>query len=378
MDFTLSAFEDEIKDTFRRFADEVLAPQAAEIDELGEFPREPFLEVARLGFFGMRYPESVGGLGLSRVAYCLAIEEIARASLSVAASCAMQSLMGTHFVYRSGNQELLREFFAPALEGNRIGTICMTEPDAGSDLKAIRTRAVRDGEEWVLSGQKTWVTSAPVADFFTVFARTDAERSAGLSIFLVPRDAPGLVVGRKIEKLGVRASPTSEVVFDECRIPERFILCEEGQAEGLLKEVLAEIRIMTGALACGVAQAALDEAVRYAKQREQFGRAIGKFQAVRLPLGEAATDLVAARQLVRYAAWTADQGPCGPALPSMAKLFASEAAVSVCDKAARVLASYGFATEFPVERFLRDVRFTLIGGGTSEILKLTVARSLEL
>ena len=375
MDFSLSETESGVLQTFKGFADDYLRPRAAEIDARGEFAHEAFAEVARLGLFGMRYPEAVGGLGMSRVAYCLAMEELARGSLSVAASAAMQSLMGTWFVYRSNSTEFHHDFLQPALEGAKIGTICMTEPDAGSDLMAIRTRARRDGDDWVIDGAKTWVTSAPVADFFTVFARTGEGDDGGLSIFLVPAATAGLQVGRRIEKMGVRASPTSEVFFDGCRVPARNLISEEGKAQGALLEILAEIRVMTGALACGVAQAALDEAVAYSNERKQFGKPIGKFQAVRMHVAEAATELTAARQLVRYAAWTADQGPCGPGLPSMAKLFASEAALSVCDKAARILASYGFASEYPVERFLRDVRFTLIGGGTSEILKLTIARS---
>jgi butyryl-CoA dehydrogenase len=375
VDFSLDETESGVQRTFRDFTDDYLRPRAAEIDRRGEFDREAFAELAGLGLFGMRYPEEAGGLGMSRVAYCLAMEEIARGSLSVAAGAAMQSLMGTWFVYRSGSQEFHREFLKPAIAGKRIGTICMTEPDAGSDLLSIRTRARRAGDGWVIDGAKTWVTSAPVADFFTVFARTGEGDGGGLSIFLVPAQTPGLHVGRRIDKLGVRASPTSEVFLDACRIPAHHLISEEGKADAALFEILAEIRVMTGALACGVAQAALDEAVAYANTRRQFGKLIGEFQAVRIHVAEAATELTAARQLVRYAAWTADQGPCGPGLPSMAKLCASEAALSVCDKAARILASYGFACEYPVERFLRDVRFTLIGGGTSEILKLAIARS---
>jgi butyryl-CoA dehydrogenase len=377
LDFALDETEREIQETFRRFADERLRPAAAALDREAEFPRAAFMEAGRLGFFGIRYPPEAGGLGLSRVCHVLAVEELARGSLSVAAACAMQSLMGTWFIYRSGNEALRRRFLAPALDGAKIGTNCMTEPDAESDLQAIRTRARKDGTSWVLTGPKTWVTSAPVADFFTVFAKTGDGEAEGLSVFLVERGTTGLNVGRSIAKMGLRASPTSEVSFEGCRVPAEHLLGEEGRGEAALLEILAEIRVMTGALACGVAQAALDEAVRYAGERRQFGKPIGSFQAVQIHLAEAATELAAARQLVRYAAWTADQGPTGPGLPAMAKLFASEAAVDVCDRAARVLKSYGFATEFPVERFLRDVRFTLIGGGTSEILKLAIARSLE-
>ncbi len=246
----------------------------------------------------------------------------------------------------------------------------MTEPDAGSDLMSITTRADREDGRWFVTGRKTWITSAPVADLFTVFARTGDEE---LSIFLIERGANGLVVGRSIEKMGVRASLTSEVSFD--RTPA-VLLGEQGQGLSSLREILAEIRVMTGALALGVAQAAFEDAVDYSRERTQFGKPICRFQAIQLYLAEMRTDLQAARQLVQWAAWRSDQGMENADEAAMAKLFASEAALRICDRAARIMASYGYASEYPVERYLRDVRFTLIGGGTSEILKINVAKGL--
>ncbi len=373
MDFELSEEERAARDAFRRLVDEKIVPRAREIDAAAEFPREAFRAVGDMGFFGMRYPEEVGGSGHNVVSYCLAVEELARGSLSVAAACTMQSLMGTYFLFRSGDEGIREEFFKPALAGEMVGTICFTEPGAGSDLSAIATRAGRDGDEWVISGHKTWITSAPVASFFTVFAKTSDKE---ISPFLVPRDTPGLTVGRNIPKMGVRASVTSEVFLNECRVPHRFLLAEVGTGRRVLEEILEKIRLMTGALAVGAGQGALEAALKYAAERVQFGRPIQAFQAVRMRLAEMATELEAARRLVHYGAWRDDRRLPSRKEAAMAKLFASETGLKVCDGAARVLASYGYAEEYPVERHLRDVRFTLIGGGTSEILKLVIAKEL--
>jgi len=345
------------------------------MDEAHEFPREMFGRVAELGFMGLRYPEAVGGSGLGLLAYCLAVSEIARGSLSLAACVSMQSLMGTHFVHAYGDDDIHARLFKPALRGDKIGTICITEPDAGSDLGSIATSAEKVAGGYRLNGQKMWVTLAPVADFFTVFARSGVDKR--LTTFLVERDFEGLNVGRAIEKMGVWALPTSELSLDDCVVPESHRLGDEGAGEANLRKILAEIRIMTGALAVGVGRAALDDAVRYAAQRRQFGKPINRFQAIQLKLAEMATELEAATRLVHYAAWLKDQGRPHHAEAAMAKLFASERAADICDQAARVLASYGYAMEFPVQRHLRDIRFTLIGGGTSEILKLIIAKELS-
>jgi len=376
MNFDLTAEQQQIRDTFARFCDERIAPQAAALDEAHAFPRALFGELAGLGLFAMRYPEADGGAGTGLVEFCLAVAEIARGSMSLAAACTMQSLMGTKFLHMLGDADIRSRLFAPALRGERIGTICMTEPNAGSDLDSIATAARRVDGGYVLDGQKTWITSAPVADFFTVFARAGEEKK--LTIFLVERDFAGLVVGREIHKMGVWALPTSEVVFDGCFVPHTHRLSrEEGDGEAHLRKTLAEIRIVTAAMALGVARAALAEAVRYAGERRQFGKPINRFQAIQFKLAEMATDLEAATRLVHYAAWLYDAGRPHHKEAAMAKLCATETAATVCDKAARVFASYGYAMDYPVQRYLRDVRFTLIGGGTSEILKLIIAKGLS-
>jgi butyryl-CoA dehydrogenase len=375
MDLELSAEQKQVRDAFARFCDERIAPQAAALDEAHAFPRELFGELGRLGFFGIRYPEDVGGSGLDLVSFCLALEEVARGSLSLAGCGAMQSLMGTKFLHMLGNADVLERLFKPALRGEKIGAICMTEPNAGSDLDSIATRADKVDGGYRLNGQKIWVTSAPVADFFTVFARAGEERK--LTIFLVERSFKGLHVGRAIEKLGVWALPTSELALDDCFVPDSHRLSKvEGDGESHLRKLLAEIRIITGAMANGVARAALGEAVRYSAERKQFGKPINRYQAIQHKLAEMATGLEAAERLVLYAAWLKDADRPHHKEAAMAKLFASETAASICDQAARVLASYGYAMEYPVQRYLRDIRFTLIGGGTSEILKLVIAKEV--
>ena len=376
MDFDLSPEQREIRAQFARFCDERIAPQAAAIDVAHVFPREIFDQLAAMGLFGMRYPEADGGTGLALVEFCLALEEIARGSLSVAACVAMQSLMGTKFLHMLGNADIRDRLFKPALRGEKIGAICMTEPNAGSDLDGIATQARKTEGGYVLNGQKTWVTSAPVADFFTVFAKAGEEKK--LTIFLVERSFTGLNIGRPIEKMGMWALPTSELAFNDCFVPDSHRLSkEEGDGEGHLRKTLAEIRIITGAMANGIARAALDAAVRYAAERKQFGKAINRYQAIQIKLAEMATELEAAIHFVYHAAWLRDNDKPHHKQAAMAKLLASETAARVCDQAARVFASYGYAMEYPAQRFLRDVRFTLIGGGTSEILKLIIAKEIS-
>jgi acyl-CoA dehydrogenase len=376
MNFDLTDDQRAIRDAFARFTDEAIVPQAAALDEARAYPRQLMTQLADLGFFGLRYPEAVGGSGLGLAEFALALEEISRGSMSLAGAAAMQSLMGTKFLHMLGNADIVERLLKPALKGEKLGAICMTEPNAGSDLEGIATRATKVDGGYVLDGQKTWITAAPVADFFTVFARAGAEKK--LTIFLVERSFPGLVVGREIHKMGVWALPTSEVALANCFVPDSHRLSkEEGDGEAHLRKTLAEIRIITGAMALGVARAALAESVRYAGERKQFGKPINRYQAIQFKLAEMATELEAARHLVYFAAWLHGAGRPHHKEAAMAKLNATEAAARICDQAARVFASYGYAMEYPVQRYLRDVRFTLIGGGTSEILKLIIAKEVS-
>lgn len=375
MDFELNDIQKSVQQTFKDFVDRKVMPQAAEIDELAEFPAELFKQVGELGFFGMRYPEESGGTNMDVVSYCIAVIELARGSMSLAAVCTMQSLMATYFLYRFGDDEI-RNHFDAALRGEEIGGICMTEPNAGSDLFAIQTNAKVKDDHFLLSGQKTWVTSAPVADFFTVLAKTDNHEK--MSIFFVPTTLDGVHIGKKINKLGACGSVTSEVSFDNVKLQKNCLLGEIGGGTKYLMEILAEIRIMTSALSIGVATAAFESALQYAKERTQFGKPIGKFQAIKMMLAEMEVQLQTAKHYVFYAATLSDKNLPRHKESMIAKLYASECANTICDKASRVLASYGYATDYPIQRYLRDARFTLIGGGTSEILKINIGKELGL
>ncbi|MFQ5343676.1 MAG: acyl-CoA dehydrogenase family protein, partial [Anaerolineae bacterium] len=378
MDFRLTEEQELFRRAVADFVDREVVPVAGEIDEREEFPWELFRKVAGLGWLGVRYPEEYGGAGSDNTSFNLMCEELARGSMGLAATVAMQGLMGTDFVHRFGTEEHKQHLLAPALQGEKIGSIAMTEPGAGSDLGAIRTTAVRDGGEYVLNGTKMWITSATVADFFTIAAKTDPEAGfRGVDLFLVEKGTPGLRVGRPIKKLGTRSSETSEVILENVRVPaENLLGGEEGVGVSLLRGILDEIRVMTGALSIGLARAALDAAIRYAGEREAFGRPIIKFQATQHKLADMATRLEAARTFVYRAAWLIDQGEADTKISAMAKLFASEMANYVADETTRIFGAYGFAMEYDAQRYFRDARFLLYGGGTSEILKNIIARQL--
>jgi len=377
MDFTLSEEQQLFKETMKKFVDTEIKPNAAKIDEAGVFPAKEFQKVGQLGYFGLRYPEEVGGTNASKVTYILGTEELARGNLSLAALCSMQSLMGTYFLYRSGNKEIHEKYLVPALRGEKVGAICMTEHNVGSDLSAISTKSIKDGDSYIINGEKMWVTFAPVADFFTVFAQAkDKEGKMGLTPFLVPKETEGLTVGKKIEKMGVRAAPTSELSLNNCRIPEINMLGKAGKGMDYLKEILVEIRVLTAALAVGVGQAALEDAVQYSQEREQFGRKIKSFQAIKMKIADMVAAIDVARCYTYYAAWRSDQKLENMKEATIAKLFASEAANKVADDATRIMASYGFAMEYSTQRYFRDARFTLIGGGTNEILRMIIAKEV--
>ncbi len=377
MNFALAEEQERFRKSVRDFVEREVVPVAAQLDERGEFPTALFRRCGALGYFGLRYPEAAGGMGADFTTFCLMTEEIARGSLSLAAAAAMQCLMGTDFVYRFGTDDHKTRLLAPALRGEKIGTIAMTEPDFGSDLGGITTRAVKDGDGWVLTGRKMWITSATVADFFTVAAKTDPEAGfKGIDMFLVEREMPGLTVGKRIEKMGVRASETSELVLESVRVPGANLLGQPGTGFKNLAAILAEIRTMTSALALGLAQAALDASIRYSHERVQFGKPIAAYQAIAHKIAEMGTQLEAARGLVHRAAWQIEQGRPDMKLASMAKLFATEMANKAADECTRIFGSYGFAMEYDAQRYFRDARFLLYGGGTSEILRGIIAKEL--
>ena len=364
------------RQSVRSFVDREVLPCAADLDVHGQFPHTLFKRLGDLGYLGLRYPEDVGGQGADFATACVLYEELAAGSLSLAAIAAMQSLMGTHFVFRYGTDEQRRQYLVPALKGEKIGTFALTEPEAGSDLGALRTRADRTATGWRLRGSKTWITNAPVADFLTVGAKTSDEPGLGnIALFLVDARTPGFEVGKPIEKLGTRSSLTSEVHLD-CELPADALLGAEGEGVKNVGGLLSEIRVMTAALAIGLARRALDDSARYAAERRAFGKPIGEHQLITGKLGSMATDLQAARVMTYDAAERIDRAESVTTVAAMTKLFATEVCARIVDEATRVYGSYGFATEYPVQRYFRDARFLLSGGGTSEILMNLVGRDV--
>jgi alkylation response protein AidB-like acyl-CoA dehydrogenase len=374
-----TAEQEDFRRTVARFVDAEVVPQAEAIDERGEFPHALFKRVGALGWLGLRYPEAYGGADADMVTYCLFTEEMARGSLSLAAAAAMQSLMGTHFLYKHGSEALRAKYLAPALRGDLVATFALTEPNAGSDVANITTRAERHGDRWVLRGAKTWVTSAPVADVLTVAAKTSGERGLkNIALFLLDRATMrGITLGRAIDKMAVRGSLTGEVLLDDVEVPDEHLLGGDTGGVDRIGGILAEIRIMTAALSVGLARAAYGAALAYARQRVAFGKPIGEHQAISFKLADMLTSLHAAALVTYQAAGRLDAARSIGREAAMAKLFASETAVRITDEAARIFASYGLAMEYPVQRYFRDARFLLPGGGTSEILRLVIGRELD-
>jgi alkylation response protein AidB-like acyl-CoA dehydrogenase len=362
--------------SIRDFVEREVLPAADELDRHGEFPHRLFGRLAELGCFGLRYPESLGGQDADFQTACVLYEELAAGSLSLAAITAMQGLMGTVFVHRFGTPDQHERYLKPALRGEKVGTFALTEPEAGSDLGAMRTRASRTATGWRLTGSKTWITSAPVADFLTVGAKTTDEPGIrDIALFLLDAATPGFAVGRPIEKLGTRSSLTSEVHID-CEVPADALLGGEGQGVRNVGGTLSEIRVMTAALAAGLARRALDDSAEYAKERQAFGRPIGEFQLVAAKLANMATELHAARLATTDAAARIDRGEDVTTVAAMAKYFATEVCARVVDETTRIFGSYGFAMEYPAQRYFRDARFLLYGGGTSEILQGLIGRDV--
>jgi butyryl-CoA dehydrogenase len=371
--------QENFRKTVARFVEAEVAPAAQALDERGEFPAALFRRIGELGWLGLRYPERYGGADADMTTYCLLAEELARGSLSVAAAAAMQSLMGTHFIHAYGDEALRERYLVPALRGELVATFAMTEPNAGSDVANLATRAERRGDGWVLRGTKTWVTNAPVADVLTVAAKTSGERGMkNIALFLVDRRTMrGVTLGKPIEKMAVRASATGEILLEDVEVPAAHCLGGETGGAEKIGGILAEIRIMTAALSVGLARAAYEAALAYSRERVAFGRPIGEHQAIGFKLADMLAGIHAAALATYQAAARLDAGKPVGREAAMTKLLASETAVRVTDEAARIFASYGLAMEYPVQRYFRDARFLLPGGGTSEILRLVIGRELD-
>ncbi|TVT47322.1 MAG: acyl-CoA dehydrogenase [Denitromonas halophila] len=373
----LTQEQEMIRDAMRDFSRERLAPFAEAWDRDHTFPREALKELAELGALGMVVPEQWGGAGMDYMSLVLAIEEIAAGDGATSTIVSVQNSLACGIPNRYGNDAQKEQWLKPLARGEMLGCFCLTEPHVGSDAGAIKTTAVKDGDHWVLNGVKQFITTGREADVAIVFAVTDkAAGKKGISCFLVPTTAPGYVVGRIEEKMGQKASDTAQILFENCRVPADALLGEEGQGYKIALSNLEAGRIGIASQCLGMARAALEAAVKYAHERETFGKPIFEHQAVNFRLADMATQLEAARQLVWHAASLKDAGrPCLKEA-SMAKLFASEMAEKVCSDAIQIHGGYGYVTDFPVERIYRDVRVCQIYEGASDIQRLVIGRAL--
>ena len=377
MDFSLNEEQQLLKTTVRDFAEREIAPHSREWDEKQAFPREIFTQLGEMGLMGAVWPAEYGGAGLSTLEYAIVMEELSRVDAGVALSVAAHNSLCSGHIFLAGTEEQKKKYLVPLARGEKIGCWGLTENSAGSDAGGTKTVAVRDGDSWVLNGSKTFITNGGLADTAVVMAVTDRTKSKkGISAFVVERGTKGFRPGKKEDKLGVRCSDTSELVFEDCRIPAGNLLGKEGQGFVDTLRILDRGRIGIASFSLGIAQASLEASMRYAKGRHQFGHAIAEFQAVQFKIADMATKVEAARLLTWQAATLRDNGKEHTTQSSMAKLYASEIAVETAMDAIQIHGGYGYLKDYPVERYLRDSKLGTIGEGTSEVQRLVIAREI--
>ncbi|HHW38111.1 MAG TPA: acyl-CoA dehydrogenase [Bacillales bacterium] len=377
MNFQLSEEHEMLRKMIREFANEVVAPTAAERDEEARFDREIFNQMAELGLTGIPWPEEYGGSGFDYLAYVIAVEELSRVCASTGVTLSAHVSLAGWPIFKFGSEEQKQKYLRPMAEGKKIGAYGLTEPGAGSDAGGMKTNAKLVGDEYILNGSKIFITNGGVADTYVVFAVTDPEqKTKGVSAFIVEKDFPGFSVGKKENKLGIRSSPTTEIIFEDCHVPKENLLGKEGEGFKIAMRTLDGGRNGIAAQAVGIAQGALDAAVAYAKERKQFGKPIALQQGIGFKLADMATAIEASRLLTYQAAWKESAGlPYGQA-SAMAKLMAGDTAMKVTTDAIQVFGGYGYTKEYPVERFMRDAKITQIYEGTQEIQRLVISRML--
>jgi alkylation response protein AidB-like acyl-CoA dehydrogenase len=366
-----------LRESVRQLTEDKIAPRAAEVDATGEFPWDVYDALRRADLHAVHVPEEYGGAGADSIATCIVIEEVARGCASSSLIPAVNKL-GTMPLLLSASEELKRQVLPPVARGEAMFSYALSEREAGSDAAAMRTRAVRDGDTWVLNGTKCWITNAGVSTYYTVMAVTEQGAGAkGISAFVVHRDDPGFSVGTKERKLGIKGSPTCEIHFSDCAIPADRIVGEPGTGFATALRTLDHTRLTIGAQAVGIAQGAIDAAVAYVKERRQFGRAVSEFQGVQFMLADMAMETEAARQLIYAAAGKAERGePDLTFISAAAKVFASDTAMKVTTDAVQLFGGYGYTKDFPVERMMRDAKITQIYEGTNQINRMVMARQL--
>ncbi|MGH9320517.1 MAG: acyl-CoA dehydrogenase [Vicinamibacteria bacterium] len=377
MDFDYTDDQKELRRALREFGEKEIVPFASGWDEREEFPADVLKKLGELGFLGVIFPEKYGGAGLSYADYAIVIEELARADASVGITVSAHISLCSNHIYEQGSEEQKQEFLRPLASGEWIGGWSLTEPNAGSDAGGTETTAVLDGGEWVINGSKTFTTNGTVCDLAVAMAVTEKGKAKhGISAFIVPKGTPGFRSGKKERKLGHRASDTSEMVFENCRVPKSHLLGEQGEGFVAALKILDGGRIGIASLALGIAQASFECARDYAEEREQFGKPIASFQAIQFKLADIATSIDAARLLIQRAAFLKDNGRRVTKEAAMAKLYASEVSVRAAEDAVQILGGYGYTRDYPAERYYRDAKLTTIGEGTSEIQRMVIARQL--
>ncbi len=375
--FVLTESQEALRKEIRQFAAREIAPHVAEWDEKSQFPTAVVKKLGEMGLLGVIFPPEYGGSGMGYVDYVLAIEELSAVDGSVGIIVAAHNSLATNHIFLAGNEEQKKRYVTRLASGEWLGAWGLTEPGSGSDAGGARTSAVRKGDKWILNGTKTFITNGSHADAAVVIAVTDKSKGThGLSAFVVEKGTKGFRPGKKESKLGLRASDTSELVFEDCEIPAENLLGVEGQGFVDAMRVLDGGRISIAALSLGIARGALDAALKYAKERRQFGKAIAEFQGIQWKLADMATELDAARLLTQRAAVLKDAGRTVTRESAMAKLFASEVAVRICNEAVQLFGGYGFIKDYPVEKFYRDVKLCTIGEGTSEIQRMVIGREI--
>jgi len=377
VDYQFSEEQQQLRRSVREFAEREILPHVMEWDEVSHFPLETVKELGRLGLMGVIFPPEYGGAGLGYVEYALAIEELSRVDGSVGLIVAAHNSLCTNHIFAAGSEEQKRKYVPKLATAEFIGAWGLTEPGSGSDAGSARMTAVRKKDCWVLNGTKTFCTNGHYADVVVVIAVTDrAAHTHGLSAFLVEKGTPGFKLGKKENKLGMRASDTAELIFEDCVVPHCHLVGKEGSGFIDAMRILDGGRISIAALALGIAQGAFEAALKYSKQRQQFGKPISEFQAIQWKLADMATEIDAARLLTLRAASMKDQGSKSTLESSMAKLYASEVAVKAANESVQIHGGYGFIKDYPAEKFYRDVKLCTIGEGTSEIQRLVIARQL--
>ena len=375
--FVQTEEQDHLRREIRDFAAREIAPNVMVWDEASEFPMAVVKKLGAMGLLGIVIPPEYGGAGLGYVDYVLAIEELSAVDGSIGIIVAAHNSLGTNHIFLAGNEAQKKRYIPLLASGEWLGAWALTEPGSGSDASAAKTTAVKKGDRYILNGSKTFITNGRYADVATVIAVTDKSKGThGLSAFIVEKGTPGFRPGKKENKLGLRASDTSELIFEDCEIPEENLLGAEGEGFVDAMRVLDGGRISIAALALGIGRGALDAALKYVKERRQFGKAIAEFQGIQWKLADMATELDAARLLTQRAAVLKDSGRKVTRESAMAKLFASEVAVRICDEAVQLFGGYGFIKDYPVEKFYRDVKLCTIGEGTSEIQRMVIAREI--